>query len=92
MVPAQPDARYHNRQPIYPREAAARGEQGAVLLLVHVGPDGSAMGVDVSESSGYRRLDEAAQDAVAAWHFLPALRDGAPADADTLVRVVFQLK
>ncbi len=92
VVPAKIDSRYRNREPVYPLAAAARREQGTVLLLVHVGPDGAVLGVDVTASSGYRLLDSAALEAVEAWHFLPAVQNGAPASADMPVRIIFELK
>ena len=91
VVPAKPDTQYRNRQPIYPKEAALRGEQGAVTLVIHVSPAGLPSGVDVTQSSGFVLLDRAAREAVAAWHFLPALRDGQPIAADMPLRVRFEL-
>ena len=43
----------------YPKAARARGETGIVLLLVHVAPDGSALGTAVDQSSGSESLDQA---------------------------------
>ncbi len=91
VVPARPDAQYHNRPPAYPRDAALRGEQGAVTLLIHISPAGLPMAVDVTASSGFLLLDRAARDAVANWHFLPAVRDGAPVAAEMPLRVRFEL-
>ncbi|MBW4090763.1 MAG: energy transducer TonB [Proteobacteria bacterium] len=92
IVPAKPDARFRNREPIYPDAAARRGEQGAVVLLIHVAPDGRASGVDVLHSSGFRLLDRAAKDAVASWHFLPAISNGVAVAASMPLRVVFSLQ
>jgi protein TonB len=92
VIPAGIDATYHNREPVYPPEAVRHAEQGAVLLRVHIAPDGSANGVDVAETSGYPELDLAARDAVANWHFVPAVRDGVPIPFDMEFRVVFQLE
>ncbi|MDE2517162.1 MAG: energy transducer TonB [Rhodospirillales bacterium] len=91
VVPATPDAAYTNRQPAYPIAAARHGEQGAVLLTIHVLPDGRAGDVEVSRSSGYPALDQAALNAVRKWHFLPALKDGQPVESSFPFRVVFQL-
>ena len=76
VVPASPDDRFRNRPPIYPREAAMRGEHGAVVILIHVSENGVATGVDVMETSGVASLDKAAVDAVLKWHFRPALHEG----------------
>ena len=91
VVPASLDAKFHNKEPIYPIEAARRAEQGAVILVVHVSPDGLVQGVDVERSSGFMLLDRAARDAVVGWHFLPAVKDGQPVPFDMQLRVLFQL-
>jgi protein TonB len=91
VVPASPDIKFHNRKPSYPNDAAYRGEQGAVILLVHVSPDGLVSGVDVLRSSGFNALDRAARDAVLTWHFLPSMKDGRPVPEDLPMRFVFAL-
>ena len=91
VVPARPDARFRNLEPVYPRGAAERGETGTVTLLVHVGPDGTATEVDIARSSGFLLLDREARRAVARWHFLPALRHGVPVPAEMALRVNFSL-
>jgi len=91
VIPAQADTRYRNRPPAYPAEALAKGQQGAVTLLIHVSPAGLPTGVEVIGSSGFLLLDRAAREAVETWHFLPALRDGEPVAADMPLRVRFEL-
>lgn len=91
MVPASPDVKFHNRKPSYPTDAAYRGEQGAVILLIHVTPDGLVSGVDVLRSSGFARLDRAARDAVLTWHFMPSVKDGQAVPDDVAARFVFAL-
>jgi periplasmic protein TonB len=92
VIPASIDAKSRNREPVYPPDAVRRAEQGAVILLIHVSPEGLASSVDVMESSGHASLDRAARDAVAAWHFLPAVKDGRPIPFDMPLRVTFQLE
>ena len=91
MVPASPDIKYHNRKPSYPPDAALRGEQGTVVLLIHVSPDGLVSGVDVLRSSGFSELDRAAEDAVETWHFLPSVKDGRAVPDDIPMRIVFAM-
>jgi len=91
VIPASVDAKFHNKEPVYPLEAVRRAEQGTVILLIHVSPDGLAAGVDLLQGSGYVVLDRAARDAVATWHFLPAVKDGQPIAFDMKLRVVFHL-
>jgi periplasmic protein TonB len=91
VIPAGPDPRVRNREPIYPLEAARRGEQGTVLLIIHVSPEGLADGVDIARSSGFGMLDRAAYDAVARWKFVPAVQDGQAVSSVITLRVVFEL-
>lgn len=91
VVPPSPDIKFHNRKPDYPMEAVLRGEQGVVLLLVHVRADGLVRNVEVAESSGYRTLDDAARDTVRTWHFLPSVQEGQPVAAEVPVRIVYAL-
>ena len=91
LIPASVDSKFHNKEPVYPAEAVRRGQQGAVVLVIHVAADGLAHSVDVERSSGYVVLDRAAQDAVSGWHFLPAVKDGQPVPFDMALRVVFHL-
>lgn len=91
VVPATVDGTYHNKEPIYPSEAARRAQQGLVLLLIHVSPDGLTQSVDIEKSSGFQLLDQAARNAVEGWHFLPAVKDGQPVPFDMQLRVLFHL-
>ena len=92
-IPASPDPSAPNLPPRYPPEAVRRGQQGAVILLVTIAPNGTASAVDVTQSSGYKLLDRAAQQAVARWHFRPELdRNGAPIPAHMPVRIRFVLE
>jgi protein TonB len=85
------DAKFRNLEPVYPPEAVRRAEQGAVLLVIHVSPEGLPTGVDIAQSSGFVLLDRAARDTVMGWHFLPAVQDGQPIPFEMPMRVVFQL-
>lgn len=90
ILPASLDNRYRNRPPPYPTEAAARGEQGAVLVLIHVAANGTAAGAEVLETSGFPALDEAAIKAVERWRFHPAMKDGQPVSFDMSIRFDFR--
>jgi protein TonB len=91
VIPASVDAKYRNREPVYPAEAVRRAQQGTVMLLIHVSEDGLPAEVDVAQSSGYVLLDSAARDAVLGWHFLPAVRGGQAVPFEMRLRVVFHL-
>ncbi len=75
-------------KPRYPSLSRRQGEQGVVWLLVEVLPDGSVGEVVVLQDAGFRRLAQAAIDAVRKGHFKPATRDG-HAVKDT-VRIPFR--
>jgi protein TonB len=89
ILPAAPDAVFHNRPPEYPRQAELNGEHGTVTVLIHISPAGTAVGVDVTRSSGYVLLDSAAREAVMRWRFLPAVKDGQPVASDMAIGFVF---
>ncbi len=75
VIPAVPDAAV-NQPPEYPREALVHGQQGRVLLSIHVLPDGRPSLIRVATSSGYMALDRAALQAVMHWQFQPAQHGG----------------
>lgn len=62
-----------NPKPPYPLLARRRGEQGVVLLRVHVRADGGVVTAEIKQSSGSSLLDDAALQTVrVSWRFLPA--------------------
>ena len=91
-VPPGPDPSRYNMPPRYPPEAARRGQQGMVVLNVTVATDGTALSVQVAESSGYPLLDRAAQDAVTKWHFRAGQEGGIAIPANIPVRLSFILE
>jgi protein TonB len=87
------DAAYlQNPAPAYPALSRRTGEQGKVLLRVVVRPDGAPETVELRQSSGAARLDEAALEAVRKWRFVPARRGDMPVTAAVIVPVVFTLQ
>lgn len=81
-----------NPAPAYPRESRRNGEQGRVLLRVLVGATGAAEEVRLRASSGHPLLDQAAQDTVRRWKFVPARRGAQPVPAWVLIPISFRLK
>ncbi len=49
---------------VYPPEAVRRGQEGEVILRIHVGNGGQPKEIRVARSSGTRLLDEAARSGV----------------------------
>lgn len=76
-------------EPVYPAKAKSERVQGAVVLAVRIGRDGSVQ--DLQPVSGPRELGEAAIDAVKQWTYRPYLLNGRPVEVNTTVTVTFQL-
>jgi protein TonB len=77
----------------YPPLAVRLNHEGSTTLTVHIGADGQVTGTDVSGSSGYPELDEAAQRCVQnRWHFAPATQNGAPIASTKEYRIVWKLR
>ena len=90
-APAQ-DLKTANRvDPTYPPASRRAGEQGTVRLKVLVDTNGRASNVQVTQSSGFTRLDEAAMDAVRKWRFVAATDGTNKIQAYTQVAVTFKL-
>jgi protein TonB len=87
------DADYlSNPKPIYPVASRRLSEEGKVMLRVKVSPGGTALSVDVKQSCGFPRLDEAAKAAVERWKFVPARRGDEAIESWVSVPVVFSLQ
>jgi protein TonB len=92
ITPPRFDADYlRNPPPEYPAFSKRRGEEGRVLLRVHVTRDGAPREVELKTSSGSERLDHAALEAVKRWKFVPARLGDTPVDAWVLVPIAFSL-
>ena len=78
-------------RPSYPRMSRKRGETGTVMLSIQVLADGSVGTVKILQSSGYRRLDEAALQAARKTTFIPATRFGWNLDSETELSFTFRL-
>ncbi|AZP12526.1 energy transducer TonB [Undibacterium parvum] len=86
------DAAYlNNPAPAYPLISRRQGEFGKVLLLVQVTPHGTAAQVEIKQSCGFPRLDEAALEAVRKWHFVPARLGDVAVAASVVVPLSFKL-
>ena len=87
------DAAYlNNPKPAYPMMARRLGEEGRVLLRVHISAEGRAEKIEVQTSSGSERLDQAARDTVTRWRFIPARRGDEPIAAWVTVPIYFKLE
>ena len=80
-----------NPPPPYPRLSRQLGEEGTALLKVQVGPDGRALQIKLMSSTGFTRLDEAAEATVAQWRFVAATRNGQAITSWVLVPIKFRI-
>jgi protein TonB len=73
------DANYlNNPPPPYPPLSKRLGEQGRVMIRVHISADGIATRAEVQKSSGFPRLDDTAVQTVLRWRYVPGKRAGVP--------------
>jgi periplasmic protein TonB len=71
------DADYlQNPKPPYPPMSRRLGEQGTTTLRVLIGVDGQPQRAEVTQSSGFDRLDQAAMATAMRWRYVPGKRGG----------------
>lgn len=80
-----------NPKPIYPLASRRMGEEGTVILSVHILHTGQVDEVRLKQSSGYLRLDQAAIASVKKWRYTPAKKDNVPISCWHLQPVTFSL-
>lgn len=77
-LPSSNAAYLNNPKPAYPALSKRLGEQGTVTVRVLIGVDGTAQQAEISQSSGFARLDQAALAVVLKWRYVPGKRGGIP--------------
>lgn len=85
-----PPAYLSGSMPVYPAEARLQGIEGVVMLEFLVDEQGRVIGAEAVGES-HPLLAEAAQQAVANWHFAPATVDGHPTYQVVRVPIQFNL-
>jgi protein TonB len=78
------------KEPDYPAVSERLGETGSVTLQLLVGVDGKVTDSKVQTSSGFERLDKAAQAALSRCKFEPGTTDGKPAPAWAQLKYTFR--
>jgi len=78
-------------EPTYPPASRRAGEEGTVRLKVLVDESGRPKDVQIAQTSGFARLDEAAKQAVRRWRFQAAMDAGRPISVWTQVAITFKL-
>jgi protein TonB len=92
VIPPSYNADYlKNPLPVYPNMSRRLRETGTVQMRVRVSADGQPLDVELANSSGYVRLDEAAKAAVKKWRFQPAMRAGKAIEAWVVFPLEFSL-
>jgi TonB family protein len=80
----------HRQEPEYSEDARLAKYQGSAMLAITIGPDGQASNLELIKGIGFG-LDEKAAEAVTAWKFKPATRDGQPVAVHATIEVNFKL-
>jgi periplasmic protein TonB len=82
----------HLNAPVYPPLSRRLGEEGKLVLRVELDESGQVNIAQVVNSSGYKRLDEAAMAAVKTWRCNSPTRNGQPVRAIALQPFNFVLQ
>lgn len=81
VVPPNADAsELNNPAPAYPNLSRRLGEKGTVTLEILVRANGTVGEVKIKRSTGHKRLDGAALNAIKRWRFIPASQAGVAID------------
>jgi protein TonB len=91
-LPSSNAAYLNNPSPAYPSVSKRMGEQGKVFLRVYINEQGQPEKIEIKQSSGYDRLDEAALNTVRNWKFVPGKRNGVPEAMWHIVPINFVLR
>lgn len=81
-----------NPSPAYPRLSLELEEEGRVMLRVQVSENGQPLNISIVQSSGFSRLDKAAQETVKRWRFVPAKRGDQAVVGTVRVPIDFKIK
>ncbi|HEX9706401.1 MAG TPA: energy transducer TonB [Steroidobacteraceae bacterium] len=76
----------------YPSASRRLSEEGRVMLTITIDSTGKVGAMNVNTSSGFQRLDAAAECVVRRLPFEPGKRDGQPVDAQATLPIQFKLE
>jgi protein TonB len=82
----------NNPKPVYPPLSRRMREEGTVTLRVVITSAGQPTQIEVARSSGFDRLDRAAELAVDRWRCVAARQGGHPVEARVLMPIDFKLE
>lgn len=75
----------------YPRISKDIGEQGTVGVILYIDETGSVAKTQVLRSSGFKRLDKAAEELCSRIRFSPYLVDGNPTSVSAGISIKFEM-
>ena len=78
-------------KPRWPTDSITQREQGTVVLNFRIDEDGSVGDTKVVKSSGYPRLDKAAQKGLSLCKFKPSVVNGQPQQSWMMMQYVWEL-
>lgn len=81
----------NNPLPLYPKASERLREQGRTVVRVAINASGVPQSADIVGSSGFARLDRAAQATAMAWRYVPGRRAGVPEAMAVDVPIVWKL-
>ena len=76
----------------YPSASRRLSEEGRVVVTISIDATGKAGAMSVSQTSGFERLDGAAECVIRRLPFDPGKRDGVPVEAQATLPIVFKLE
>ena len=85
------DASHNCPTPQYPAVSLRYEEEGTVILRFLIGLDGRVKDSQIQKTSGSKRLDEAARQALSRCQFIPGKVDGVPKESWALLRYQWQI-
>jgi protein TonB len=91
-VSAKLNASVQCTPPEYPARSLRENEEGAVVLRFLISEAGQVLESQVQESSGFRRLDRAAEAALSQCMFSPEMVDGKPQRGWATIRYVWKIQ
>ncbi len=92
IIPASAVQYLEPPQISYPRQSRRLGEEGQVMVRVYIDEGGLPRQVQVEQSSGHARLDEAAVTGVRKARFKPYTENGRPVAGWARIPVPFELE
>lgn len=90
-LPSSDPAHLNNPRPPYPALSKRLGEQGTVVIRLHIDREGKPTKAEILNSSGFERLDQTALQAARRWRYVPGKRNGVPEAMWITVPIRFDL-